>query len=74
MTDGQCPMDMEMMCPKGAMSRMASGGQGSDKGEEKKIGEKTLGLNISLYRLSVCPRLPDLPCDAFSSRKIREYA
>merc|ERR1719516_600014 len=23
---------MEMMCPKGAMSRMASGGQGSDKG------------------------------------------
>merc|ERR1719233_1965733 len=33
-TEGQCPGDMDMMCPNGAMRQMASGngGEGSDKG------------------------------------------
>ena len=36
MTEGQCPGDMDMMCPNGAMSRMAggNGGEGSDKGKD----------------------------------------
>jgi len=34
MMEGQCPADMDVMCPNGAMSRMAggNGGEGSDKG------------------------------------------
>merc|ERR1719477_398318 len=32
--EGKCPADMDMMCPNGAMTRMAggNGGEGSDKG------------------------------------------
>merc|ERR1719495_2663460 len=34
MMEGQCPADMDVFCPNGAMSRMAggNGGEGSDKG------------------------------------------
>jgi len=34
MMEGKCPADMDMMCPNGAMTRMAggNGGEGSDKG------------------------------------------
>merc|ERR1719495_1991873 len=34
MMEGQCPADMDVLCPNGAMSRMAggNGGEGSDKG------------------------------------------
>merc|ERR1712002_1371413 len=33
MMEGMCPADMDMMCPNGAMTRMAGGGgEGSDKG------------------------------------------
>ena len=37
MMEGQCPADMDVMCPNGAMSRMAggNGGEGSDKGKDE---------------------------------------
>ena len=37
MMEGKCPADMDMMCPNGAMTRMAggNGGEGSDKGKDQ---------------------------------------